>query len=75
MLSADDIFGQIVFTGNVTGAAYFNVLHDCVIPFLHGTDKISDYWFMKEGIRPHYIQHNFDLLTEHFHDRIMGLDS
>ena len=31
----------------------------------------DDYWFMQDGTRPHKTREVFDVLNEHFHDRVL----
>ena len=44
------------------------------IPIIQGMGKIQDHWFMQDGARPHRTGEVFDLLNEHFGDRVVGLD-
>ena len=44
------------------------------IPFLHGHDLVQGHWFMQNGARPHRTGYVFEVLNEHFSDRIIGLD-
>lgn len=73
-ISAKGIIGPFFFEDNVTGEGYRKMLEEEFIPAAQGLDAIDDFWFMQDGARPHRTLNVFELLDEHFHGRVIGLE-
>lgn len=73
-ICAEGIIGPFFFEGNVTGESYKKMLETEFIPVAQGLGLIDGYWFMQDGARPHRTREVFDLLNEHFNDRVLGLE-
>ncbi|GFT44390.1 t-complex protein 1 subunit delta [Nephila pilipes] len=73
-LSSHGVFGPIFIDGTQSAANYRKFLYEEFIPFLHGHDLVQGHWFMQDGARPHRTADVFEVLNEHFSDRIIGLD-
>ena len=74
-ISSEMIIGPVIFSENIKSTVYLNILQEQVVPYLYGLGKISDFYFMQDGARPHRTCEVFDYLSEHFDGRIIGLDS
>ncbi|GFS75525.1 PPDK_N domain-containing protein, partial [Nephila pilipes] len=72
--SSHGVFGPIFIDGTLSAANYRKFLDEEFIPFLHGHDLVQGHWFMQDGARPHRTADVFEVLNEHFSDRIIGLD-
>ncbi|GFS53505.1 t-complex protein 1 subunit delta [Nephila pilipes] len=73
-ISSHGVFGPIFIDGTLSAANYRKFLDEEFIPFLHGYDLVQGHWFMQDGARPHRTADVFEMLNEHFSDRIIGLD-
>ncbi|XP_054713645.1 uncharacterized protein LOC129223103 [Uloborus diversus] len=73
-ISSHGVFGPVFIDGTLSGAKYRKLLDAEFIPFLHGNDLVQGQWFMQDGARPHRTAEVFEMLNEHFSDRITGLD-
>lgn len=73
-ISSHGVFGPIFIDGTLSAANYRKFLDEEFIPFLHGHDLVQGHWFMQDGARPHRTADVFEVLNEHFSDRIIGLD-
>ncbi|GFU15983.1 t-complex protein 1 subunit delta [Nephila pilipes] len=74
-ISSHGVFGPIFIDGTLSAANYRKFLDEEFIPFLHGHDLVQGHWFMQDGSRrPHRTADFFEVLNEHFSDRIIGLD-
>jgi len=70
------IIGPVFLNESVTSDRYIEILRDNFIPNLLGLQvDISSSWFMQDGARPHRTTDVFELLFEHFDERIIALDS
>jgi len=74
-ISAGGIVGPFFIQTTVTAADYIDILREKFIPFAQGVDMVQNCWFQQDGARPHRTLSVFELLEEHFHNRIIGLDS
>lgn len=74
-MSSTSIIGPVFLTENVTGERYCQMLNENVFPYIVGTGDLEDYWFMQDGARPHRTNDVFNLLSEYFGNRLIGLDS
>ena len=59
----------------VNGEVYYDMLNDHAIPSMNRMGKISDFWWMQDGARPHRTSKIFGLLDQHFGERIISLDA
>ncbi|GFS63289.1 retrovirus-related Pol polyprotein from type-1 retrotransposable element R2 [Nephila pilipes] len=73
-ISSHGVFGPIFIDGTLSAANYRKFLNDEFILFLHGHDLVQDHWIMQDGAKPHRTADVFEVLNEHFSDRIIGLD-
>ncbi|GFR08755.1 t-complex protein 1 subunit delta [Trichonephila clavata] len=73
-ISSHGVFGPIFIDGTLSAANYRKFLDEEFIPFLQGHDLVQGHWFMQDGARPHRTADVFEVLNEHFSDRIIGLD-
>ncbi|GFS62489.1 t-complex protein 1 subunit delta [Nephila pilipes] len=73
-ISSHGVFGPIFIDGTLSAANYRKFLDEEFIPFIHGHDLVQGHWFMQDGARPHRTADVFEVLNEHFSDRIIGLD-
>jgi hypothetical protein len=73
-VSSEGIIGPIVMDGNVTGERYKAMLLDKFLPAAHGLGKVDQWWYMQDGALPHRTNDVFEVLDEHFHGRVIGLD-
>ncbi|GFQ97685.1 t-complex protein 1 subunit delta [Trichonephila clavata] len=73
-ISSHGVFGLIFIDGTPSAANYRKFLDEEFIPFLHGHDLVQGHWFMQDGAKPHRMADVFEVLNEHFSDRIIGLD-
>lgn len=73
-ISSKGIFGPFFFEENLNHEVYVRILRDEFIPFAHGVDAVDDWWFMQDGATAHRTRDVFDLIDEHFHGRVIGLD-
>lgn len=74
-MSSEEIIGPVFIYQNISAKTYFNMLNNEIFPYLLGSEKVEEYWFMQDGARPHRTQEIFDLLSEQFSNRIIGLDA
>lgn len=74
-LSASGLIGPYFFEKTITSDAYKAVLDQYFVPTAHGMNGIDGYFFMQDGARPHRTSKVFEVISEHFDDRIIGLDS
>lgn len=73
-ISAKGIIGPFFFNDTVNSERYKEMLEDFFIPSAQGLDAIDDFWFMQDGAKPHRTLEVFELLDEHFHGRVIGLE-
>ncbi|GFT26267.1 t-complex protein 1 subunit delta [Nephila pilipes] len=72
-ISSHGVFGPIFIDETLSAANYRKFLDEEFIPFLHGHDLVQGHWFMQDGARPHRTADVFEVLNEHFSDRIIAL--
>lgn len=73
-ISSKGIFGPFFFEENLNHEVYRRILGDEFIPFAQGMDAINGWWFMQDGATAHRTRDVFELVDEHFHGRVIGLD-
>lgn len=73
-ISSKGLIGPFFFAGNVNSSAYKEMLEDEFIPAAQGLDAVDGWWFMQDGATCHRTRESFDVLDEHFHGRVLGLD-
>lgn len=73
-VSAAGLIGPFLFTGNVNSEAYCRMLEEEFIPVAQGLATTDDWWFMQDGAPCHRTTAAFEILDEHFHGRVIGLD-
>lgn len=69
----DGIFLEFI-DETVNSERYTRLLEQKFIPFAHGLDAVDGHWFMQDGATPHRTNQVFEVLNEHFSDRVLGLD-
>jgi len=74
-VSGRGVCSPIIFENTVTGQSYEQMLRTHFFPEVESMRKISDFWFMQDGARPHRTDPVFQALNEKFGTRIIGLDS
>ncbi|KAK9759089.1 hypothetical protein QE152_g242 [Popillia japonica] len=47
------------------------MLNESFIPVAHGLNMVENAWFMQDGARPHRTEEVFNILEEHFGNRII----
>lgn len=72
-MSTRGIVGAVFVDGTVTSARYCDVLANSFIPAIQGDPEFELMWFMQDGARPHRTSNVFDLLDEHFQNRVIAL--
>lgn len=73
-ISSCGIIGPFFFEGNVNHERYREMLENDFIPTAQGLEAVDDFWFMQDGATPHRTIDVFNLLDEHFHGRVIGLN-
>lgn len=74
-ISSAGIIGPVIVNGTVTSQKYCEMLNESFIPVAHGLNMVENAWFMQDGARPHRTEEVFNILEEHFGNRIIGLDA
>ncbi|GBN95858.1 hypothetical protein AVEN_204265-1 [Araneus ventricosus] len=57
----------------VNSAQYVEALRNQFIPAIQSEPDFESMWFMQDGATPHHTNEVFDLLEEHFDERIVAL--
>ena len=70
-LSSRGIIGAEFIDGTVQ---YVEVLKEKFISAIQCAEEFDQMWLMQDGARPHRTREVFDLLEEHFDERIITLD-
>ncbi|GBM69071.1 hypothetical protein AVEN_275702-1 [Araneus ventricosus] len=72
-LSSRGIVGAIFFEQTVNSARYVETLRNQFIPAIQSEPDFESMWFMQDGATPQRTNEVFDLLEEHFKERIVAL--
>ncbi|GBN24099.1 hypothetical protein AVEN_4055-1 [Araneus ventricosus] len=72
VLSSRGIVGAIFFEQTVNSARYVEALRNQFIPEIQSEPHFESMWFMQDGATPHRTNEVFDLLEEHFNERIVA---
>ncbi|GBM20403.1 hypothetical protein AVEN_222107-1 [Araneus ventricosus] len=72
-LSSRGIVGAIFFEQTVNSARYVEALRNQFIPAIQSEPDFKSMWFMQGGTTPHRTNEVFDLLEDHFNERIVAL--
>lgn len=72
-MSSRGIIGAIFIEGTVTAERYVKILENDLIPIIQSDPDFEKMWFMQDGARPHRTNRVFEVLEEHFGERILAL--
>ena len=72
-MSSHGIIGAIFIEGTVTTERYVKILKNDFIPIIQSDPDFEKMWFMQEGTRPHRTDGVFEVLEEHFGERILAM--
>ena len=72
-MSSHGIIGPTFVDGTVNTERYVKILENDFIPIIQSAPDFDKMWFMQDGARPHRTRRVFDVLEEHFGDRILAL--
>ncbi|GBL70488.1 hypothetical protein AVEN_217785-1 [Araneus ventricosus] len=71
-LSSRGIVGTIFFEQAVNSERYVEALRNQLIPAIQSEPDFECMWFMQDFATPHRTNEEFDLLEEHFNERIVA---
>ncbi|GBN62464.1 hypothetical protein AVEN_192812-1 [Araneus ventricosus] len=73
-ISSKGIIGPFFREQTINAVKYLGILDEFVAIHYALDDHWNASWFMQHGARPHRTPAVFDLLSEHFNDRVIALD-
>ena len=72
-ISNQGIIGPFFNHQTISGKVYMDILENHFLPSARENGQIDRYWFMQDGATPHRTAAVFELLNQHFDDRVIGL--